>query len=80
MVMNMEHGKSLVPLRGVTHVAWTCQMVSVLWQELVDGCDESRKLRNLAELLQGKRKCRKVCVWRVISSLGIRMETAYASP
>lgn len=76
----MSHGKSLVPLRGITHVAWTCEMVSVLWQELVDGCDESGKLRNLAELLQGRRKYRKVYVWRVISSLGTRMETANTSP
>lgn len=24
----------------------------------MDGCDDSRKLRSLAELLQGRRKCR----------------------
>lgn len=76
----MSHGKSLVHLRDVTHVAWSCEIVSVLWQKLVDGCDDSGKLRNLAELLQGRRKCRKVCVWRVISPLGIRMETANTSP
>lgn len=64
----MSPGKSLVPLRGVTHVAWRCAMVSVLWQRLVDGCDGSGRLRNLAELLQGRRKWRKVFVWRVISS------------
>lgn len=72
----MSPGKLLVPLRCVTYVAWSCEMVLVLCQELVDGFDDSGKLRNLAEMLQGRRKCSKVCVWRVISSLGIRMETA----
>jgi len=57
------HGKSLTPLRGVTHVAWSCGVVSVLQKELMDGCDDSRMLRSLADLLQGKRKCRKMgCV------------------
>lgn len=67
-------------LRGVTHVGWSCEMVSVLWQELVDRCDDSGKLRNLAELMQGRRKCRKVCVWRVVSSFRIRMEAANTCP
>lgn len=31
----------------------------------MDGYDDSRKLRSLAEQLRGRRRCRKVCVRRV---------------
>lgn len=38
-------------------------MVSVFLKLLMDGCDDSRKLRSLAELLQGGEKCRQACAW-----------------
>lgn len=64
----MLHGKSLAPLRGVTHVAWSCEAVSALQKKLMDGCDDSRKLRSLAQLLRGRRNVGKcVCGYLFLS-------------